>query len=345
MASLPESSTFDAGVYQLELTDPVIGGPSGVSNTPLKNLANRTKYLKDHVDSIEANFAPKASPALTGTPTAPTPASGTNTTQLATTAFVQSAVAAAVPDLSPYAPKASPVFSGNPVAPTPAKFDADTSLATTAFVQAALGNYSGTVVDNDGGTLTLTAADAGQLVILNGTGSQSGNVALPALSSVPDGATFLIRCEGDAIWNLVASGTDKIVLGTGYNPSSVRIVNGDYAIIVKGSANWRCQGSISLKYSASFAYSQATSGYQKLPSGVIVQWGIAAASTTASDYRNFPIAFPNACMSGVASYAQWGQNGNGNAFQVVSASQFLITNRDSNGSATGGATAWIAFGY
>ena len=36
--------------------------------------------------------APLASPALTGTPTAPTAASGTNTTQIATTAFVQSAV-------------------------------------------------------------------------------------------------------------------------------------------------------------------------------------------------------------------------------------------------------------
>jgi hypothetical protein len=37
--------------------------------------------------------APLASPALTGTPTAPTATGGTNTTQLATTAFVQSAVA------------------------------------------------------------------------------------------------------------------------------------------------------------------------------------------------------------------------------------------------------------
>ncbi len=94
MANLPESSTFDAGVYQLETTDPVIGGPSGVSNTPLKNLANRTKYLKDHVDAIEANFAPKASPALTGTPTAPTAATATNTTQIATTAFVKASVSA-----------------------------------------------------------------------------------------------------------------------------------------------------------------------------------------------------------------------------------------------------------
>lgn len=38
--------------------------------------------------------APLASPALTGTPTAPTAAGGTNTTQLATTAFVTTAVAA-----------------------------------------------------------------------------------------------------------------------------------------------------------------------------------------------------------------------------------------------------------
>ena len=38
--------------------------------------------------------APLASPALTGTPTAPTATAGTNTTQLATTAFVATAVSA-----------------------------------------------------------------------------------------------------------------------------------------------------------------------------------------------------------------------------------------------------------
>lgn len=40
--------------------------------------------------------APLASPALTGTPTAPTPPGGTNSTQLATTAFVAAAIAALV---------------------------------------------------------------------------------------------------------------------------------------------------------------------------------------------------------------------------------------------------------
>lgn len=46
------------------------------------------KLVKDSLDLK----APLASPALSGTPTAPTAAAGTNTTQIATTAFVQSAV-------------------------------------------------------------------------------------------------------------------------------------------------------------------------------------------------------------------------------------------------------------
>lgn len=43
----------------------------------------------------EGYFAPYASPAFTGAPTAPTPTGGDNTTKLATTAFVQNAVAGA----------------------------------------------------------------------------------------------------------------------------------------------------------------------------------------------------------------------------------------------------------
>ncbi len=94
MANLPESATWDSGVYQIETTDPVLGGPNGTSNVPLKNLANRTVYLKSLTDALSEGKAPLASPALTGTPTAPTPDAGTNTTQLATTEFVQAAIAA-----------------------------------------------------------------------------------------------------------------------------------------------------------------------------------------------------------------------------------------------------------
>ncbi|HAW3378487.1 TPA: phage tail protein, partial [Escherichia coli] len=43
-----------------------------------------------------SQYAPKESPTFTGTPKAPTPAAGNNTTQIATTAFVKSAIAAVV---------------------------------------------------------------------------------------------------------------------------------------------------------------------------------------------------------------------------------------------------------
>jgi len=71
------------------------------------------------------------SPSFTGTPSAPTPASGNNSTQIATTGFVQDAIA-------PKAPLASPAFTGSPTAPTQASGNNSTRLATTAFVQAAL---------------------------------------------------------------------------------------------------------------------------------------------------------------------------------------------------------------
>lgn len=95
MANLTETPVYDSGVYQLETADPVQGGASGVANTPLKNLANRTAYLKQHVDALEAAFgglAPLASPTFTGDAKAPTPALGDNDTSIATTAFVQASL-------------------------------------------------------------------------------------------------------------------------------------------------------------------------------------------------------------------------------------------------------------
>jgi hypothetical protein len=62
------------------------------------------------------DYAPLASPELTGTPLAPTASANTNTTQVATTAFVMTEVGDYVTTTtanSTYAPKASPEFTGN----------------------------------------------------------------------------------------------------------------------------------------------------------------------------------------------------------------------------------------
>jgi hypothetical protein len=70
---------------------------------PLKRV--KGTELDDEFDAIAVAIATKAnsaSPALSGTPTAPTASYGTNTTQLATTAFVQAALSAMYPVGSVY---------------------------------------------------------------------------------------------------------------------------------------------------------------------------------------------------------------------------------------------------
>jgi len=57
MANLTEIATYDAGVIQIDTGALISGGASGTANAPLKNLANRTAYLKSHVDALEAGGA------------------------------------------------------------------------------------------------------------------------------------------------------------------------------------------------------------------------------------------------------------------------------------------------
>ncbi|WP_312329831.1 hypothetical protein [Atlantibacter hermannii] len=93
-------------------------------------LGNDPNFATTMTNLLAAK-APLASPALTGTPTAPTPAKTDNTTKLATTGHVKQVVA-------DYAPLASPALSGKPTAPTALQTSNDTQLATTAFVKAAI---------------------------------------------------------------------------------------------------------------------------------------------------------------------------------------------------------------
>lgn len=99
MANLTLTRQWVENIYQLETSDPVMGGPDGIDNRQAKELGARTNWLKDQVDTINQDltgYAPKASPAFTGVPTAPTANPDTNNTQIATTAFVKTAIAALV---------------------------------------------------------------------------------------------------------------------------------------------------------------------------------------------------------------------------------------------------------
>lgn len=45
--NLTEEATWEEGIYQLELSDPVEGGEDGIANLQAQQLANRTLYLKN----------------------------------------------------------------------------------------------------------------------------------------------------------------------------------------------------------------------------------------------------------------------------------------------------------
>ena len=132
----PASTTAaaDTNTTQVATTAFVVGQAS--STTPVMNgtaaVGTSLRYARtDHVHASDTSRAPLASPTFTGTPLAPTAAVDTNTTQVATTAYVVGQA---------YAKLASPSLTGTPLAPTAAVLTNTTQIATTAFVNAEIAN-------------------------------------------------------------------------------------------------------------------------------------------------------------------------------------------------------------
>ncbi|WP_173655633.1 phage tail protein, partial [Glaesserella parasuis] len=65
MAGLNEIAKWEREVYQIEEDDPVLGGVKGVTNKPLKHLANRTLYLKQVLEAAGQKLMPKKLTATT----------------------------------------------------------------------------------------------------------------------------------------------------------------------------------------------------------------------------------------------------------------------------------------
>jgi len=128
------ASTY-ATITNLALKAPLASPAlTGTPTAPTATPATNSTQIATtaYADAIAALKANIASPTFTGTPAAPTPSGGDNSTKIATTAFV----------VSGFAPLASPTFTGTPAAPTATGGTNTTQLATCAFVQSALGSYA-----------------------------------------------------------------------------------------------------------------------------------------------------------------------------------------------------------
>ncbi|EFE7781933.1 phage tail protein [Escherichia coli] len=204
-----DASTTQKGLVQL----------SSATNSDSETMAATPKAVKS-VKELADTKAPIESPSLTGTPTAPTAAQGTNSTQIANTAFVKAAVTALIngapgtldtlkeiaaainndPNFSTTinnalalkAPLASPALTGIPTAPTAAQGTNNTQIANTAFVKAAIT----ALINGAPGTLDtlkeIAAAinnDPNFSTTINNALALKAPLASPALTGVPTAPT------------------------------------------------------------------------------------------------------------------------------------------------------------
>jgi len=125
---LASGKTVETAITDLEKDKAGLASPTftGAVKAPTPATASDDTTVATTAFVKAQNYASLDSPTLTGTPKAPTPATADSSTQIATTAFVKG---------QSYAALASPTLTGTPKAPTPATADSSTQIATTAFVK------------------------------------------------------------------------------------------------------------------------------------------------------------------------------------------------------------------
>ena len=155
---------------------------------------------------VTGGVAPAASPTLTGTPTVPTAAANTNTTQAASTAFVVGQAGTATPLIdgaaavgtsllfarqdhvhptdTTRAPLASPGLTGTPTTPTAAANTNTTQIASTAFTTGAVATETTRATTAEGTLTTNLAAEVTRATTAEATllpkagGTMTGAISL-----------------------------------------------------------------------------------------------------------------------------------------------------------------------
>lgn len=160
-------------------------------------------------------------------------------------------------------------------------FAANVLQAIQAVVQSKLGNFSayGTIT----GATTLTAAQSGSAFELVNSGY---TVTLPAPTTANLNFTMYVASASATVTIATPSGN---IINAGISSSSISVTTSTALELLSDGTNW-------IVLSGAGAAQLAANGYQKLPSGLLLQWG-SGATVSGTVGVVFPVAFTTTVYS------------------------------------------------
>lgn len=179
------------------------------------------------------------------------------------------------------------LIDGGTTVQTASQFNNSNQIASTAFAQTVAGNLRQATVVVTGNT-TLTTAQAGSLVNIDSTSSFTITLPNPATSKA--GITYWLNNFGHNAVTL-RTPTGSFNPYNISNPFNYLLAAGTSLVISNDGVNW-------VIYGGNGIASLGTAGYQRLPSGLIIQWGTYTTNGTQLGAVVFyPVAFPNSVYS------------------------------------------------
>lgn len=348
MANLKEQEKWEDGVYQIEENDPVLGGENGITNKPIKQLANRTLWLKKALELFGKKSAPKD---LTANSTSTADESG-HSHKLPVGSTTQKGIWQATSDTG--------VDSDGLVLTA----KAGKKLAQMiAVVQLALNNYiplnkrSSSVNSNDENNVATSkavkaaydkgveaknAADNAQRTA--NSANDNANTRVAKSGDTMTGSLTIARASkfykvGSYSWDKFIDlssdaviGNDKCVIG--FNNNGALHLGGkpnadefnasidESMLWVRGDVQTKTGKSLNKSVSIDdFTTIKAETGWTKLPTGLIIQWGQFLPSNLINNETGsmtFPQRYPNSVFCVICG-SVGGSSGNGTeGFAVIS---------------------------
>lgn len=153
------------------------------------------------------------------------------------------------------------------------------------------------------GATVLDETDIGRLHVIVANAA----ITLPDATTVGPGAALHFVSTAATSSTITAAGADVIVgLASATVTSAAIGLRGTLSLVSNGGNGWiATAGTVHQAGSAAFGASLAANGYQRLPTGLILQWGTgtlpASGQPTASVTVTLPLAWPTGILSGSAN--------------------------------------------